>query len=149
MIDIRIHNDRPGGFTVAELMIASVLCGLILAFGISGFKAFQHQVRTRAAIRIVTSAFSTARYRAIELNRSVKVSSADNRLVLARKEDGEWQPLQDFRLPSGQAVTLNAFPVFFPTGYASPLCTAVVSNSRDQYKITLSIAGRIKVTKVI
>jgi Tfp pilus assembly protein PilE len=144
------HPDRKnrGGFSVAELLITVSLFGLLVTVGFSGFKSFQHHTRTNNAIRTVTSAFNTARYRAIEHNKSIRVSLENNRLVLKLKKGEEWLPYLDFQLPPGQAATMNASPVFFPTGYASPLCTVTIKNSRDEHRITISIAGRIKVTKL-
>lgn len=137
------------GFSVIELLIAVTLCGLVITVGFSGFKSFQHRTRTSNTIRTVTSAFGTARYRAIEQNKSIRVSLEHSKLVLKLKNAGDWKPYLEFQLPSGQIVTMNASPVFYPTGYASPLCTVIIKNSRDEYRITISIAGRIKVTKVI
>lgn len=137
------------GFSIIELLVAITLCGLVITIGFSGFKSFQHHTRTSNTIRTVTSAFSMARYRAIELNKSIRISLERGKLVLKLKGGGNWEPYLDFQLPSGQTVTMNASPVFYPTGYASPLCTVVIKNSRDEYKLTISIAGRIKVTKVM
>jgi prepilin-type N-terminal cleavage/methylation domain-containing protein len=145
------HPDKKSrdGFSVAELLIAVSLFGLLITIGFSGFKSFQHHTRTSNAIRTVTSAFNTARYRAIEHNNSIRVSLENSRLILKQKTGGEWEPYLDFQLPPGQAATMNASPVFYPTGYASPLCTVIIKNNRDEYRITISIAGRIKVIKVI
>jgi len=136
------------GFSVIEMLVAVTLCGLFLTVGFSGFKSFQHHTRTSNTIRTVTSAFNTARYRAIEHNKSIRVNLEHNKMVLKLKGAEDWEPYLDFQLPSGQTVTMNASPVFYPTGYASPLCTVVIKNSRDEYRITISIAGRIKVTKL-
>ena len=145
----RIAQINRSGFSIIEMLVAVTLCGLVLTVGFSGFKSFQHHTRTSNTIRTVTSAFGTARYRAIEHNKSIRVSLERNKMVLKLKGAEEWEPYLDFQLPSGQTVTMNASPVFYPTGYASPLCTVIIKNSRDEYRITISIAGRIKVTKVI
>jgi hypothetical protein len=146
-----IHNrqNHLGGFSVVELLIAVTLCGLVIMVGFSGFKSFQHHTRTSNTIRTVTSAFGTARYRAIEHNKSIRVSLEGSKMILKLKNAEDWQPYLDFQLPPDLAVTMNASPVFYPTGYASPLCTVIIKNSRDEYKITISIAGRIKVIKTI
>jgi Tfp pilus assembly protein PilE len=143
-----VSQHRPGGFTVFELLIAVALCGLLITVGFSGFRSFQLHNRTNQMIRTVTSAFNTARYRAIEKNKSIKVCLETSKLVLKLKEASEWQPYLDFQLLPDQTVTMNASPVFYPTGFASPLCSVIIKNEKYEYKITISIAGRIKVTKI-
>jgi hypothetical protein len=96
----------------------------------------------------VTAAMSTARYNAIRMNRSVKFCIEKNRIVLKEKVNTTWQPFTFFDVDANVSISINASPVFSPTGFASPLCTIYVENRHYKYKITLSSAGRIKVSNM-
>lgn len=139
---------KPAGLTIVELLVTVVLASLLFLMGFTGFQWFQNNAQTTQAIRTVTSAFSTARYRAIQENRSVKCCLESGRLVLKKKENNRWLPFSHTKLAEELEVTMNASPVFLPTGFVSPLCSVFIKDKKHRHKITLSIAGRIKVTKI-
>ena len=99
-------------------------------------------------MRTVTSALSTARYNAIRMNRSVKFCIEENRLLLKEKKGKVWETFLPFDVDEAVSITINSSPVFSPTGYVSPLCSIYLKNEHYRYKITLSIAGRVKVIEV-
>jgi prepilin-type N-terminal cleavage/methylation domain-containing protein len=142
------HTLRQNGFTVVELLIAVILLSALFLVGFTGFQSFLDSARTTHAIRAVTSAFSSARYRAIQENKSVKVCLEKNQLVLKQKRDNQWQACSHVNFGEKIEVSMNASPVFSPTGFVSPLCSVHIKSEKHLYKITLSMAGRIKVTKI-
>lgn len=139
---------KNSGLTVVELLIAIAIFSLVLRIGFSGFNWFKSRVCINSTLRTITSALNTARYQAIEKNRSVKICLEGNRLNLKTKSDGQWNPFMGFDLERKISVSMNAAPVFFPTGFVSPLCSVTIRNEKYEYKITISIAGRIKVIKI-
>ncbi len=143
-----VHSARTG-LTLVELLISTLLLSVVIMIGFSGFQSFQNHAKTTNAIRTVTSALSSARYQAIEKNKSIKVCLEARQLVLKQKIDKKWQIYSNFKLGSKLKVSMNASPVFFPTGFVSPLCSIKIKNEKHEYKITLSIAGRIKVIKIV
>ena len=62
--------------------------------------------------------------------------------------DTYYLTFMNFRTIFVPSVKINSSPVFSPTGSVSPLCSIFVKNSKYQYKITLSISGRIKTTEI-
>jgi hypothetical protein len=54
----------------------------------------------------------------------------------------------EFSLGKNVSVTINSSPIFFPNGSIAPLCSILVENEVSHYKITISIAGRVKITEM-
>lgn len=142
-----MKQDKKG-FTLTELLMALSILLIITAIGIPAFKSYFVKWEINAGVRTVTTALSTARYNAIKMNRSVKFCIESNRIVLKEKKGDKWEMFLPFEVDEKVSLTNNSSPVFSPLGYASPLCSIYVKNERYQYKITLSIAGRIKVAEI-
>ena len=140
------NNDR--GFTFFELCVALCIMLLMLTLGIPGFQSFFHRMELKNGVRTVTVGLSTARYKAVMKNKSVKFCIEDNRVVLKEKRSEKWEEFLHFDLDEKVTVSINSSPVFTPLGTVAPLCSIYVKNEVTQYKITLSIAGRIKVTEI-
>ena len=64
------------------------------------------------------------------------------------KRGEEWQTVSSTDLGDKVSASINSSPVFSPCGSVSPLCSIHVKNEKHHYKITLSIAGRLKVSKI-
>ena len=133
---------------MVELLVTVVLISVLFLMGFTGFQSFQNSARTNLAIRTVTSAFSTARYRAIRQNRPIKICLESGQLILKSRRDNQWQALSHIAVGDKIDISMNASPVFLPTGFVSPLCSVEIRNEKHLYKITLSMAGRIKVIKI-
>jgi Tfp pilus assembly protein FimT len=119
-----------------------------VAFGLPKFKFFFSKLEISRSLRMVTSAISTARYNAIKNNRAVKLCVENNQILLKEKINKNWQTFIRFKNKNREVkITANAWPIFSPLGSISPLCSFQVNNRHLFYKITLSMAGRIKVTK--
>jgi prepilin-type N-terminal cleavage/methylation domain-containing protein len=136
------------GLTVLELLISMAIFSILITMGFTGFKSFQNRSQVTNSIRTVTSALNTARYQAIEENRSIKVFQAGSRFLLKIKINKKWETIKTFNLDEEVEVYMNASPVFHATGYVSPLCSITIKSEKYSYKISISIAGRIKVIKL-
>ncbi len=136
------------GFTLGELLVFLGIFSIVVMIGIPMFKSSFARWEVTSGVRTVTSALSTARYNAIKMNRSVKFCIEENRILLKEKKGEVWETFLPFEVDEAVSLTINSSPVFSPTGYVSPLCTIYVQNEHYHYKITLSIAGRIKVAKI-
>lgn len=134
-----------GGFTVVELVVAVCILAIVITMGAQVFKASFSRWEVSGGVRTVTAAMSTARYDAVKMNRSVKFCIEKNRVVLKEKIGTTWKPFMFFDVDVNVSLSINASPVFSPTGLASPLCSIYVENSHYKYKITISSAGRVKV----
>jgi len=141
-------NKNKRGFTLLELFITLGIAALVLMAGVPGFKSFFRRLELRNGVRTVTAALNTARYKAIMMNKSVKFTMGDNKIVLKEKRGSRWEGFLHFDLSEEVSFSINSSPVFTPFGSVAPLCSIYVKNEISQYKITLSIAGRIKVTEL-
>lgn len=141
------HKNQKG-VTVIELLIALTLLSLVIALGVPGFKSFNKKAKISSSIRNVTLAINTARYKAVDNNRSIKLKVENNKLILLEKREETWEPFMDFVPGDDVAVSINASPVFSPEGYITPLCSIYVNCCAERHKVTVSLAGRIKVTKL-
>ncbi|MCK5057499.1 MAG: prepilin-type N-terminal cleavage/methylation domain-containing protein [Candidatus Aminicenantes bacterium] len=144
------NNERYGekGFTVLELLVTLTIFALVIGLGVPTFKAYSKKIEINNGLRTVTLAVNTARYKAIENNRSIKLKVEENRLILLEKRDSAWESFMDFDPGDRVSVSLNTSPVFYPEGYIVPLCSFYVRSNEENYKISISIAGRIKVTEL-
>ncbi len=142
-----MRQDR-NGFTLVELLVAVCILALAITMGANIFKASFSRWEASGGVRTVTAAMSTARYNAIKMNRSVKFCIEDNRVLLKEKVSGRWKTFMHFDVDDNVSLSINSSPVFSPSGFASPLCSIYVENRHYRYKITLSIAGRIKVVRL-
>jgi hypothetical protein len=131
-----------------ELLVVLCLLAILITLGIPAFKSFFIQWEASGGVRTVTTGLSYARYDAVKMNRSVKFCIEDNQILLKEKRSGVWEPFRSFDVEKNVSLTINSSPVFSPTGSVAPLCSIYVENERYRYKITISIAGRIKVVIV-
>ena len=137
------------GFTVPEVLVIVCVLAITITMGANIFKASFSRWEASSGVRTVTSAMSTARYNAIRMNRSVKFYIEKNRIYLKEKISGKWKTFRSFDVDDNVTLSINSSPVFSPTGFASPLCSIYVQNRHYRYKITLSMAGRIKTARLM
>jgi len=142
------ESSGENGFTVLELLVTLSVFALVIGLGVPAFNAYSKKVEINNGLRTVTLAVNTARYKAIENNRSVKLKVEGNRLILLEKRDSAWASFMDFDPGDKVSVSSNSSPVFYPEGYIVPLCSFYVRSDEENYKITISIAGRVKVTEL-
>ncbi|MCP5049115.1 MAG: hypothetical protein GY940_18240 [bacterium] len=143
-----MNRKRNRGVTILELFVSLGIFSLILTIGVSGFRAFFSRMEVANGVNTVPSAFGRGRYESIQRNKRVKVSMEEFEIRLMEKKDGQWEVFHRFTLDKKVSFTMNAFPVFSPYGSVSPLCSVYVENEAYRYKITISMAGRIKVVRL-
>lgn len=136
------------GIGVIELILSVTLLFLTLSLSVSGFQAARDRALAADAVRTVTSVFSSARYRSLDENRMMRVRLEGNVLLLETKKFGEWSMIRQIPMEKNVGISMNASPVFYPTGFVTPLCSVVLRTLRYSYKISISIAGRIKTIKL-
>lgn len=141
-------TQYDSGLTLVELLVYLAIFALLIGVGVPSFKAFVKRTEISSALRTATQAISSARYQAIEKNRRVMLTIEGNKIVLKEKRDGTWQPFTDFDAGDRVTLTINSAPVFYPEGCIVPLCSIYVKNESENYRITISLAGRIKVQKL-
>ncbi|HDP95929.1 MAG TPA: hypothetical protein ENN40_11305 [Candidatus Aminicenantes bacterium] len=145
--DFQDYSRLRSGITVVELLVTVIVLGIILCSGVLGMRAYHRRADAANGVRCVTAAMQAARYRAIKHNRRVRLSqNKAGNLELEVRKNGNWHLLEQITIPAVVEFRLNADPVFYPEGHVVPLCSAFVSVGPYQRKISISLAGRIKVT---
>lgn len=142
-------NKRTCGFSLIEVVISIAILGLIIALLSHSFTNQAPKYQLKKATWEIYSRLNYARYKAIYRGMKYRVSFESNSYVLEKFDDpkGEWRTEQRSFL-DGVTITANNSPIFHPRGTVSNLASITVENSRGQYKISIAISGRIKVTEM-
>ena len=148
-------NKCQKGMTLFEMFVTLAVISLVVSMVMPGFNSYVKRMEVRNTLRTITGVLNTARFKAIMLNKRVKFCIEDKneedtviRLKEKRDGDSKWKKFMEFSLEKKVSVTINSSPIFFPDGNISPLCSILVDNEVSHYKITISIAGRIKITEM-
>jgi len=141
------------GMTVFELFVTLAIISVVISMGMPGFNSYIKRMEVRNTLRTITGVLNTARFKAIVLNKGVKFCIEDKNeeemvIRLKEKKDSKWEEFMEFSLEKKVSITSNASPIFYPNGSIAPLCSILVENEVSHYKITISIAGRIKITEM-
>ncbi len=146
-------NKSKKGMTLFEMFITLAIISVVVTMGLPGFSSYVKRMEVRNTLRTITGVLNTARFKAIVLNKGVKFCIEDKNdeemvIRLKEKKDSKWEKFMEFSLEKKVSVTINSSPIFFPNGSIAPLCSILVENEVSHYKITISIAGRIKITEM-
>lgn len=68
-----MHRNRPGGFTLVELMVAVAVLAILVGFALPSFRDFAERSWLRGVADSVTQVIGTARTEAIKRNELVRV----------------------------------------------------------------------------
>ena len=142
-------NKHTCGFSLIEVVISIAILGLFIALLSHSFTNQAPKYQLKKATWEIYSRLNYARYKAIYRGMKYKVSFESNSYVLEKFDEhkGEWRTEQRSFL-DGVTITANNSPIFHPRGTVSNLASITVENSRGQYKISIAISGRIKVTEM-
>jgi len=146
-------NRSIKGMTVFEIFVTLAILSVLITMGIPGFNSYIKRMEVRNTLRTITAVLNTARFKAIMMNKGIKFCVEDKNeeetmIRLKEKKDSKWEKFMEFSLEKKVSVTSNSSPIFYPNGSIVPLCSILVENEVYHYKITISIAGRIKITEM-
>jgi len=142
------------GVGLLEFCFSVAIIGLVLTIAVPGLDSYMRRMEVNSGVRAITASLSTARYQAILKNKRVRWSieegleGKENRIVLKDKQGSRWVQFMSFRLDKKVSFFAKTSPVFSPYGTVAPLCSVYVGNSFYRYKISISMAGRIKVIQL-
>jgi len=144
------------GFTRAELIIVMAIFGILTAIAIPNFISIMPKYRLNGAARQVMGDLMAARMKAVSLNKKVKVfffndhqyKICDDANNNGEVSDGEGDVQLRYIQAEYPDVTFNlnktSDPIFSPRGTATNR-TITLQNPSGSKKITISIAGRVKI----
>lgn len=151
---MRMGHGGTAGFSLLGQMITLVLAGIMLAIAVPGYLKVIPRHRLHGAARQVTGDLMWARMKAIQRNNRYRIfflndheyrilDDADND---GTADPGEWTFTRDLRADYGDVVVgSNNNPVFSPRGTASHLATITLSNAAGIKRVSISIAGRVRI----
>jgi prepilin-type N-terminal cleavage/methylation domain-containing protein len=142
------------GFTIIELSIAIALIGILSAIALPDIAVWMASYRLKGAVRMVRSNLYNAKMLSAKKARQCKVivDTEENTCIIQEgdKSSGSknWTDIESrsFSDYSGVTAEASANPIFNPRGTVSPTASIYLTDSNGvSIKITISIAGRIKV----
>ena len=145
---------QTAGFSLLGQLITLTLAGIMLSIAIPGYLKVMPRHRLNGAVRQLTGDLMWARMKAIERNNRHRIfflndyeylilDDADNDGAV---DPGEWTLTRDLRTDYRDVVMSSTNnPVFSPRGTASSLATITLANAAGSKRISISIAGRVRI----
>ena len=154
MVPERIRRLDAAGFTMAELMVAVAIIGILTAVGVPFFITYYQAMQLRSAADEMATVLNSGRYQAIKQNTLMCVAMNANRVqyLIGGCGGPPWQgpgtdtagfiSLQNTMQVS--AVTANV--VFTNLGAAAVGGTYTVRNPANGNTLTVTVAGSGRIT---
>ena len=139
------------GFTLAELMVATLLVMILAALGALSFTGLRNRLLVRHEAARLQAAFSEARQAAMRYNVKTELVITGQALTLARFENAIATTTWVRPGPASQAVNLSGLttPITFdPRGYTMGLAnrTITLTKGAAQLHLVISRLGRLRIT---
>ncbi len=145
---------QTAGFSLLGQLITLALAGIMIAIAVPGYLKVLPRHRLNGAVRQLTGDLMWARMKAIQRNNRHRIFFLNDhqyRLLDDTDNDGavdpgEWTVTRDLREDYGDvAMRSTNNPIFSPRGTASNLATITLTNAGGAKRISISIAGRVRV----
>ena len=145
---------QTAGFSLLGQLITLTLAGIMLSIAVPGYLKVMPRHRLNGAVRLLTGDLMWARMKAIERNNRHRIfflndyeyrilDDADNDGTV---DPGEWTLTRDLRTDYRDVVMSSTNnPIFSPRGTASSLATITLANAAGSKRISISIAGRVRI----
>ena len=145
---------QTAGFSLLGQLITLTLAGIMLSIALPGYLKVIPRHRLNGAVRQLTGDLMWARMKAIQRNNRYRIfflndheyrilDDADND---GAADPGEWTLTRDLRTDYRDVVMSSTNnPVFSPRGTASYLATITLANDAGSRRISISIAGRVRI----
>lgn len=146
-----MFSRQQNGFTTIELMVVTVIVGILAAITVPHLARWRAFLSVNAAARAIASDLQLSRMSAISQNVKFRVSfnTTDSTYQLQKWQTGTWQTVKDGTksLPQEVAlVSVTTDPVFQTLGNTLGGATIVVQNTLGRTRtVNVSSTGRVKV----
>ena len=145
---------QAAAFSLLGLLFTLTLAGIMIAMAVPGYLKVMPRQRLHGAVRQLTGDLMWARMKAIQRNNRYRVfflNDHEYRILDDADNDGgvdpgEWTVTRDLRADHHDVViSANNNPIFSPRGTASSLATITLANAAGTRRVSISIAGRVRV----
>jgi type IV fimbrial biogenesis protein FimT len=144
------------GFSAVEISMTLVIIGIFSVLTVPSFIGFTVKARLKGAVREIHSDIMNTKMSAVSQNANFKILFVnDHQYIIAKdiNNNGEYETNEYIatknidNLFSGISVTTEQDPEFYPRGTVSS-SEIVISNSETSKKISINVAGKVKVTSL-
>lgn len=145
---------ETAGFSLTGLLMTLALAAVMVGMAAPSYLDLLPRHRLNGAARQVVGDLMWARMKAVQRNNRFRVfflSDHEYRILDDTDNDndvdsGEWTVTRDLSAEYRDVViSANNNPIFSPRGTASSLATITLANDAGSKRITISIAGRVRV----
>ena len=145
---------ETAGFSLTGLLMTLALAAVMVGMAAPSYLDLLPRHRLNGAARQVVGDLMWARMKAVQRNNRFRVfflSDHEYRILDDTDNDnavdaGEWTVTRDLSTEYRDVViSANNNPIFSPRGTASSLATITLANDAGSKRITISIAGRVRV----
>ncbi len=142
---VNLKNKK--GITILEILVSLIIISIGISISINISSSISQNIKTKNALREIKQLIRQTRYKSMKSGCKHKIYALGNNLILEKEEKEKWVMKDKITFPDF-SLKSSAKSVFFPEGNIIPLNSIYLYNKIYTYKITISIAGRIKSIKV-
>jgi prepilin-type N-terminal cleavage/methylation domain-containing protein len=140
-----LRGLNSAGFTLAEMMTAISILGILVAIGMPAFTRTLPSLRLADAARQVATELQHVRMKAIAQGIAQQITFSSSSYVLQQCNGTCTDDSGNIALPEGITVTVSGAPQFQPPGTVLAPTTITLSNGTEQRFVCVKTVGRVNI----